>query len=248
MKKAVVVTGASGGIGSAIAHEYAKNGYFVYLMGRNKEALQQVAMGCRFGASIESCDLQDKAALHKRIDEMISNKIHRIETLVNNAGIYSRGTTEGTDLKIWQTLFEVNLFSAVEITKEFIPYFKNYGGGSIVNITSTLGSKPTAETAAYSASKAAMINWTLSLALELAPHQIRANCISPGIVETPIHGLDQLSPDERLQTIKKIDPLQPLGRIGQPQDIAKAAYFLGSPDSSWTTGALLNVDGGINIT
>lgn len=248
MKKAVVVTGASGGIGSAIAQEYAKNGYFVYLMGRNKEALQDVALKCRAGASIESCDLQDRAALQKRLQEMLSNKIHQIEVLVHNAGIYQRGGTEISTLESWTQMFEVNLFSAVEITRAFIPYFKKQGRGSIVNIASTLGSKPTGDTAAYSASKAALINWTQSLALELGAFQIRANCVSPGIVETPIHGLDKLPPSEREQTLNQINPLQPLGRIGQPQDIAKAVYFLGSPDSSWTTGAVLNVDGGINIT
>lgn len=248
MKKAVVVTGASGGIGSAIAWEYSKNGYFVYLMGRNKELLQDVAMKCRAGASIESCDIQDKPSLHKRLNEMTGNKIHRIEAVINNAGAFVRGGTEASTLEEWQRMFEVNLYSAVEITKAFIPYFKNHGGGAIVNIASTLGSKPTGETAAYSASKAAMINWTQSLALELAAANIRANVISPGIVETPIHGLQNLPPEKKLEILMGMNSLQPLGRIGQPSDIAKAAYFLGSPDSAWTTGAILNVDGGINIT
>lgn len=239
MKKAALVTGASSGIGAATAIEFSKNGYFVYLMGRNKERLQEVALKCRNGASIMSCDMTDIAALNKRLNEMLNMKNHRIEVLVNNAGIFeTHDTLAGTD-EIWQRQFEVNLMAPVRIVRAFFPYFQQHGGGSIVNISSTLGLRPQGPTSAYSASKAAMVNWTQSVALEGGPLQIRANCICPGIVDTPIHSAEAL---------KKMAHLQPLGRVGTPEDIAKAAYFFGSELSSWTTGAVVAIDGGINLT
>lgn len=238
MKKAALITGASSGIGAATAIEFAKNGYFVYLMGRDKERLAEVAIQCRSGASIMSCDITDTKAVDKRLNEMLTTKIHKIEVIVNNAGIFDRHTTEeGTD-DIWLKEFNVNLLGPVRITRGFFPYFKENGGGSIVNVSSTLGLRPQGPTSAYSAVKAAMVNWTSSLALEGGAHKIRANCVCPGIVETPIHGGGSL---------EHMNSFQPLGRVGQPQDIAKAIYFLGSEQSSWTTGAVLAVDGGINL-
>ncbi|MEK2645479.1 SDR family NAD(P)-dependent oxidoreductase [Bdellovibrio sp. BCCA] len=248
MKKAALITGASSGIGAATAIEYAKNGYFVYLMARNKERLQEVAAKCRSGASIVSCDVTDVTALNKRLDEMLTAKIHRIEVVVNNAGIYqTHSTEEGTD-EIWMKQFEVNLLGPVRIARAFFPYFKEQGGGSIVNISSTLGLRPAGPTSSYSASKAAMVNWTQCLALEGGPFKIRANCVCPGIVDTPIHGFHSLDADKKAAALDKMKSLQPLGRIGTPEDVAKAAYFLGSDLSSWTTGAILTVDGGISLT
>nr|WP_295899175.1 SDR family oxidoreductase [uncultured Bdellovibrio sp.] len=248
MKKAALITGASSGIGAATAIEYAKNGYFVYLMARNKERLQEVAAKCRSGASIVSCDVTDVAALNKRLDEMLTTKIHRIEVVVNNAGIYqTHSTEEGTD-EIWMKQFEVNLLGPVRIARAFFPYFKEQGGGSIVNISSTLGLRPGGSNSSYSASKAAMVNWTQSLALDGGPHKIRANCVCPGIVDTPIHSFHHLDSEQKTIALEKMKSLQPLGRIGTAEEVAKAAYFLGSDLSSWTTGAILSVDGGINLT
>lgn len=248
MKKAALITGSSSGIGAATALEFSKNGYFVYLMGRNRERLEEVALQCRSGASILSCDLRDLAALNKRLEEVLSTKIHRIEVIVNNAGIYETHSTEnGTD-EIWQRQFEVNLLGPVRIARAFFPYFKSQGGGSIVNVSSTLGMRPQGPTSAYSALKAAMINWTQLLALEGGPSKIRANCVCPGIVDTPIHSFHNLEPGQKQQTLEQMASLQPLGRIGTPEDVARTIYFLGSELSSWTTGAVLPVDGGINLT
>ena len=248
MKKAVLVTGASSGIGAATAIEFARNNYFVYLMGRNRENLESVAANCRSGASILACDLTDNVALQKRLDEVTSASIHQVTTIVNNAGIYQLHSTEDGSDDIWKLQFETNLMGPVRIVRRFFPYFKRIGGGSIVNVSSTLGLRPQGPTSAYSAMKAALINWTESLALEGGPFQIRANCVCPGIVDTPIHSFHNLPDAEKSINVKKLSPLQPLGRIGQPEDVAKAIYFLGSEYSNWTTGAVIPVDGGINLT
>lgn len=239
MKKAVLITGASSGIGAATALEFSNQGYFVYLMGRNKDRLAEVASQCCSGASLLSCDLSDKSALDKRLSEALSNKIHHIEVVVNNAGIYANESIQESQDATWEEQMNVNLMVPVRICRAFIPYFKNLGRGSFVNVSSTLGLRPQGPTAAYSASKAALVNFTQSLALECGPLGIRANCVCPGIVDTPIHqGRD----------VKSLGSLQPLGRVGNPVDVAKSIYFLGSPDSAWTTGAVLSVDGGINLT
>ncbi|UXR63571.1 SDR family oxidoreductase [Bdellovibrio bacteriovorus] len=247
MKKAALITGASSGIGAAIAIEFSKNGYFVYLMGRNKERLQNVALKCRSGASIVSCDLSDEAALNKRLGEVIGAKIHRVECVVNNAGVFETHSTEEGSDEIWRRQFEINMLGPLRIARAFFPYFKEQGGGSIVNIASTLGLRPEGPTSAYAASKAALINWTQSLAQEGGPYKIRANCVCPGIVDTPLHSFHDLPAEKKNEVTDKMKSLQPLGRIGQPEDIAKAAYFLGSDQSAWITGAILPVDGGINL-
>ncbi|WII70996.1 SDR family oxidoreductase [Bdellovibrio sp. 22V] len=247
MKKAALITGASSGIGAAIAIEYSKNGYFVYLMGRDKERLQEVALKCRSGATLLSCDMTDEAALNKRLDEVLSMKVHRVEVVVNNAGIFERHTTEEGSDEIWRRQFEINMIAPLRVARAFFPYFKQHGGGNIVNISSTLGMRPQGPTSAYSAAKAAMINWTQSLALEGGPFNIRANCVCPGLVDTPIHSFHSLPKEEKAQALEGMKNLQPLGRIGVPEDVARAAYFLGSDLSSWITGAILPVDGGINL-
>lgn len=247
MKSAVLITGASSGIGAATALEFAKNNFFVYLMGRNREHLENVALHCRAGASILACDLRDTTALDKRLEEVTGATVHKISTVVNNAGIYQTHTTEEGDDDIWINQFETNLLGHVRIARKFFPYFKRNGGGNFVNVSSTLGLRPTTNTSAYSAMKAAMINWTESLALEGGAFQIRANCLCPGIVDTPIHSFHSLSSQKKNEALENMAQLQPLGRIGKPEDIAKAIYFLSSTESSWTTGAVLSVDGGINL-
>lgn len=244
MKKAALITGAGSGIGAATAREFSSQGYFVYLLGRDKEKLQQTALTCRQGASIIGCDLRDAAMVTKKVQDVLSTPLHRIEVVVNNAGTYqTHSTVEGSD-DLWNEQFQIHVMGPVRLARMLFPYFQKHGGGSIVNVASTLGLKPTANTSAYSAMKAAMINWTQSLALEGAGSKIRVNCVCPGVTDTPIHAFHSHSSEEKL---KNYGSWQPLGRIGTPEEVARAVYFLGSPQSSWTTGAVLAVDGGINL-
>jgi NAD(P)-dependent dehydrogenase (short-subunit alcohol dehydrogenase family) len=244
MKKAALVTGAGSGIGAATAREFANHGYFIYLLGRDKEKLQETALHCKHGASIIGCDLKDAAMVQKKMHDILSTPVHQIEVLVNCAGTFQTHNTPSGSDEIWEEQFEIHIQGPVRLTRLLWPYFQDHGGGSIVNVSSTLGLRPTATTSSYSAMKAAMINWTQSLALEGASMKIRANCVCPGLVDTPIHSFHAHPPEEKLL---KMGPLQPLGRIGNPEEVARAIYFLGGADSPWTTGAVLAVDGGINL-
>jgi len=247
MKKAALITGASSGIGQAAALEFSRHGYFVYLMGRDKARLEETALKCSAGACLLSCDLTDSAAVEKRVREVYENPLYRLEVLVNNAGIYkAHNTEEGTD-ELWLSQMQTNLLAPVRLTRLLIPYFKKHQKGSIVNVSSTLGLRPSANTGAYSASKAAMNSWTQSLAQEVGSFGIRVNSIAPGIVDTPIHAFHGLASAEKKSALEDMAKLQPLGRIGTSEDLAKSIYFLGSDLSSWTTGAILSVDGGIHL-
>ncbi|HEY8271886.1 MAG TPA: SDR family oxidoreductase [Pseudobdellovibrionaceae bacterium] len=247
MKKAVLITGASSGIGQATALEFSRQGYFIYLMGRNKERLEETALRCCAGACLLSCDLKYPAQVEKRLNEIYENPLYRLEILINNAGVFKTHSMEEGSDEIWTEQFETNLLGPVRLTRLLIPYFKKYQKGSIVNISSTLGLRPSSNTGAYSALKAALINWTQSLAQEAGAYGVRVNCICPGIVDTPIHSFNNLPESQKQKVLEEMAKLQPLGRIGTPEDLAKSVYFIGSELSAWTTGAVLSVDGGIYL-
>lgn len=248
MSQLAVITGASTGIGQATAYKFASCGYDLLLIGRSAEKLLKTFNHCQTLNS--KIKIQTLALDFKKFDvSQITQALVSFESeptvLVNNAGMYSINTLVNT--KDWQDMFEVNFFSAVKITQVMWPIFEKNKKGSIINIASTLGLKPTSTTSSYSASKAAMINWTVSLAQEGGPHNIRANCICPGIVDTPIHPFHSKPSDEKNKITENLAKLQLLKTIGEANDIAESIYFLASDLSKWTTGAILNVDGGINV-
>jgi NAD(P)-dependent dehydrogenase (short-subunit alcohol dehydrogenase family) len=239
----VVVTGASSGIGRATAIEFAKQGYALVLVGRNEDRLQETAKLCQgSGHRLLSLDMSEPSQLAK-LSSTILQELQSVHCLVNNAGIFQMHDADVTDTGLWSKMFQVNLFAAVELTNFLLPKMRK--GSSIINVASTLGVRPIAGAAAYNASKAAMINWTQTLALHLAPRGIRVNVVSPGIVDTPIHSF-HASPD-REQILPQVQSRSPLGRIGAAHEIAQNICFLAGSASAWTTGANLVVDGGINL-
>lgn len=243
----VVITGASSGIGAAIAKRFAAAGYELLLLGRDERRLQEVKSECKnLKTEILAFDLAD----FKKTQPILNSKLSEfapVNIIINCAGIFHQSPMEETTEEIWQHQFQINFFSAVQLVQSFWPTFKKHRKGSVVNIASTLGIKPTAHTAAYSASKAAMINWTQSLAQDGGSYGIRANCICPGIIDTPIHQFHFMNPEEKAAMATQISSMQLLQELGKPEDVAEAAYFLGSDLSRWTTGSVLNVDGGIHI-
>lgn len=249
MQEAVVITGASSGIGEATAYKFASEGFDLLLIGRSADKLEKVkaqAQTRNINIKIQTLamDLKDFDAV--KFNEKLS-KISKPTILVNNAGIYTQNKPDDSNLDIWKDMFEVNVFGSVKITQALWPVFKANKKGSIVNVASTLGLKPAPQTSAYSASKAAMINWTLSLAQEGGEFGIRANAICPGIVETPIHDFYNAPASAKEKIYSGITSMQLLKKIGRPEHIAESIFFFGSEQSSWTTGATHSIDGGINI-
>jgi NAD(P)-dependent dehydrogenase (short-subunit alcohol dehydrogenase family) len=245
----VLITGASSGIGAATAKVFASNGHDLLLLGRNLERLENTALACRkIDANIRIKILaQDLNGLDFKMVEEKLKTISPLTILVNNAGIYQQASITESTAKIWEDMFQTNLLSTVKLTHFCWDIFLKNKNGSIVNVSSTLGVKPIPQTSAYSALKAAMTNWTLSLAQEGGPLNIRANCVCPGIIDTPIHPFHTLAETEKKSVEEQIANIQLLQNLGKPEDVAESIYFLASDKSKFTTGSILHVDGGINI-
>ena len=246
---AYVVTGSGSGIGQSIARKLVGQGHSVFGIGRDKAKLQRTVESLPAGRFVfASANLMDSRATAEALMEFrqwLGTKNLPLLGIVNNAGVFDRVAFAQTSDAVWERQFQSNLLSAVRLTRELYPDLKKSSPSSVLNISSTLGLRSIADTSAYSAIKAAMVNWTKTLAIEWAKDGIRANCICPGIVDTPIHDFHSSKEDDKVRLAAHA--MQPLGRMGVPADIADAAWFLMSPSSSWTTGTVLSIDGGISL-
>jgi NAD(P)-dependent dehydrogenase (short-subunit alcohol dehydrogenase family) len=236
----VIITGASSGIGQSLARTFSDRGWTTLLVARNEERLRQVS-GELPNSTYRVCDLGEPQEI-QALKEDLENR--QVDALINNAGVYQPQAIDDHSDAPWEQQLQTNLMGAVRLTRLCWPALQRQKG-CILNISSTLGIRPIPGTAAYSASKAAMNNWTLSLALEGAPHGIRANAICPGIVDTPIHSYVGSDRPEDQKIYQQVQGLQPLGRTGRPEDIASMAYHFCQPEAQWMTGSILNIDGGM---
>jgi NAD(P)-dependent dehydrogenase (short-subunit alcohol dehydrogenase family) len=244
--KDVVITGASSGIGAAIAREFAAHGWRTHLLARDAEKLARVQKTLQNKCEIYAVDLSQDEAITAAVQE-IEKRGASVSVLVNNAGIYNPQPFDKEKADNWEWHFKTNLFAPVRLTRLLWPQLvKNRG--AVTNVSSTLGLRPIANTGAYSASKAALDNWTQTLALEGGPLGVRANAISPGLVDTPIHGFHKSEKAPHAEQRKILQSLQPLGRLGEPEDIARAVYFVSSESAGWMTGTIVPVDGGVSVT
>ncbi len=244
-KKFCLITGAGSGIGQAAAQKFSESGYELILVGRSREKLKATAHELKGPSYPLACDLaqgEQVEQLGQQVLHLLKDSQGHLKVLVNNAGVFDRTSFLQSSDEYWQHHFQNNLMSAVRLTRALFEPLKE-AQAHVLNVSSTLGLRPVAETSAYSAMKAAMVNWTQSLALEWAPHQIRVNALAPGLIETPMHQHLLVQPEIKAQ----MQELQPLKRMGRPQEIAEAIYFLCSPASEWTTGSVLSVDGGIHL-
>ena len=248
-KHAYLVTGAGSGIGRAIAAKIVSEGHVVFGLGRSLRKLQETAheLGTQkfHFASVDLTKTDDSLKVVHEFRKWLSGHGKTLQGLVNNAGVFERLSFQNSSDVVWERQFHSNLLSAVRITRELHSELKTAAPSSVLNISSTLGLRPIADTSAYSAIKAAIVNWTQSLALEWSKDQVRVNCICPGIVDTPIQSFHSETPEG--ESRKLAQTFQPLARVGEPQEIAEAAWFLLSQKSSWTTGTVMTVDGGIHL-
>ncbi|MBL7001627.1 MAG: SDR family oxidoreductase [Nitrosopumilus sp.] len=241
--KVALVTGGSRGIGFATAKILSENGATIVITAKNQERLEKSASKIPNAVGIVA-DIRNSNDVKNVINKIVE-KFGKLDILVNNAGIFPKiKQLHEIDENEWNEVLDVNLTGQFRFTKEAIPHLKKTGG-SIINISSDAGLKAYQgfNADAYSASKAALILLTKCWALEYAKDKIRVNCICPGVVDT-----DMTKPFLETQKDREfMDSEHPIGRIGQPEEIAKAVMYFASDDASWTTGAILAVDGGESI-
>ncbi|MDX2195139.1 MAG: 3-oxoacyl-[acyl-carrier-protein] reductase [Cytophagales bacterium] len=240
--KTAVITGASKGIGHALAHEFAKSGAnvaFTYLSSVEKgQALEKELMQYGVKAKGYRSDASEAAAAEELINE-VSKEFGEIHILVNNAGITKDGLLMRMTEAQWDEVIKVNLKSVFNLTKACIKIMMKQKHGSIINMTSVVGIKGNAGQANYAASKAGIIGFTKSVALEMGSRNIRCNAVAPGFIETEM--TEVLDPKVKEEWTAAI----PLRRAGQTKDVADACIFLASDMSAYITGQVLQVDGGM---
>jgi len=239
-----VITGAGGGIGRATALGFAAAGARLVLLDRDAASAEKTrALVAERGAKDAvalSCDVADPASV-AAAGEQAERRVGRCAILVNNAGVLRSGALDNISLAEWNALLSVNLTGYLLCAQVFGRQMRAAGGGSIVHIASIAGTLPQGASGSYSASKAGVLMLSRQLALEWAP-QIRSNCVSPGLVETPMSAAFYAAEGVR----ERRSAMTPAKRIGRPEDMANAALFLASDRASFVTGQELLVDGGFS--
>jgi meso-butanediol dehydrogenase / (S,S)-butanediol dehydrogenase / diacetyl reductase len=241
--RCVIVTGAGSGIGRAIALRFAAARDTV-VVGDVDEAPAAAVNAEIRSAGGTSLAVQADVTVDGDVARMVERSLDasgRIDVLVNNAGLAVADGVLETDEEAWQRELDLNLKGPFLCTKAVLPAMIERGSGAIVNIASVNGLAFFANEA-YSAAKAGLISLTRSVAVRYGPLGIRANAIAPGTIRTP-HWQERLDKDPAI--FERLVKWYPLGRIGEPEDVAAAAFFLASDDASWITGSVLRVDGGL---
>lgn len=245
--KSAVITGGGTGIGQAIALAFAREGAQVVVAGRRKEKLDETLhllqqAGC--SALALECDVT-KAADTQRVVKSAEDAFGKVNVLVNNAGALSVSTVENITEEDWDRVMATNVKGPFLMSRAALPAMRRAGGGSIINVGSVLGIVAIRDRAAYCASKGGVSMLTKAMALDHAQDNIRVNCVCPSIVESDMTRnlfaeteVGQQARESRLASI-------PLGRFGKPADIAGLTVFLASEESSWMTGTVIPVDGGV---
>jgi NAD(P)-dependent dehydrogenase (short-subunit alcohol dehydrogenase family) len=237
--KIAIITGGGSGIGKAIAMAFVREGAQVVIAGRDGKKLAAAAAEIGGDCVAVSADVSTASEVEKLVNAAL-DKFKRINILVNNAAVLLPGTAESLTEEEFDQTLAINVRGLWLVSRAVLPHMRASGGGSIVNIGSVLSLVGARNRVAYAASKGAVVAMTKAMALDHAGENIRVNCICPGIVETEMVAKFSTDENARRQRVA----LHPMGRFGQPDEIANAAVFLGSDESGWTTGSVLTIDGG----
>jgi len=241
--KTAVVTGAGSGIGRAIALAFLREGAQVTLVGRRRENLEAVARESVTAPLIVCADVSQRSDIERVLHQTLT-QFGEPNVLVNNAGLLHIGNAEQISEQQWDETFNVNVRGLWLFSRAILPHMRNAGGGSIINVASVLGINGARLRAAYAASKGAVILLTKCMAVDHGREKIRVNAICPSFVETDLTAeVLRRAPDPDAVRHERT-AAHPIGRLGEPEDVAGMAVYLASDESSWVTGAALAVDGG----
>ncbi len=241
--RTALITGASKGLGKAMALALAQSGASIALVSRDQVKLNSVAQEIRDdGGSAEAfvADVGDEAQVADLRSAFSTKFGSALDILINNAGINIRKPITDFTLAEWNSVLTTNLTSVFLLCRAFVPMMSGRGYGRIINMTSMMSHISLPGRTAYSASKTALLGFNRALALELAPEKITVNGISPGVCDTEINLPLMQNPELRAQFLAKI----PVGRFGEPDEIAKLALYLCSEDAGFITGTDVVIDGG----
>lgn len=243
--KVAFVTGATSGIGQACALAFAGAGANVVCVGRNEDALADVARKIR-ETGAEPLTIQADLSLEQEAERAIAHTVQTfggVDVLVNAAGHISSGTIENTSLQAWDDMMNVNVRAAFQLMQKAVPSLIERRG-NIVNVSSVTGLRAFPGVLAYCVSKAALDQLTRCASLELAAKGVRVNAVNPGVVVTEIHKRGGMSEEAYAAFLEHSKQTHPLGRTGRPEEIADLVLFLASEQASWITGATYSIDGG----
>lgn len=241
--KVAIVTGGGSGLGFAIAKKFTENGITTIIVGRDQEKLNKACALIGPGCFARPCDISDLATLPGFVDSIIQ-EFGKVDILVNNAGInQKKPLVEVTDEE-FQRIITTNLTAVFSLSREVVKDMLKRSSGCIINISSMAAQYGLPKVIAYSASKTAIDGITRAMAVELSPQGIRVNAIAPGFIysEMTAKALDS-DPERKAKVFSRT----PMGKMGQPEDIAHAALYLASDGASFVTGVVLPVDGGNSI-
>ncbi|HSP01415.1 MAG TPA: glucose 1-dehydrogenase [Thioalkalivibrio sp.] len=239
--KVAIVTGGASGIGEATVLDMIAEGARVVIADMDEDRGESLAARLNEAhegsAVFQPVDVTDENQVETLFETTLS-RLGSVDVVFNNAGIGGMAAADSYPLEDWQRIIDINLTGVFLVAKHALGPMKEQGSGSIINCASILGNVGQSMTAAYSAAKGGVVNLTRTLAIEMAPHGIRVNTVSPAYIDTPLlRDFDQ-------DTLKALIALHPVGRLGRPEEVAKAVSFLASDDASFITGANLLVDGG----
>jgi len=246
--KVAIITGASSGLGAAIAEYYSKCGASLSLVGRNKTSLNAVCKKCEeispnnLKPLTIIADLSIEADTQRTVDETMGH-FKKINILVNNAGILKGGSCESISMDDFDTTMNINLRSIFHLTKLCIPFIVETKG-NIINMSSVTGLRAFPGISAYCMSKSAIDQFTRCTALEVASRGVRVNAINPGVIKTELHKSGGMSEEAYVKFLKHCETTHAMGRYGEPEEVASVAAFLASDHASFITGATIPVDGG----
>ena len=240
--KAVIVTGASSGIGRACALKFLEAGCAVAAVARRKDILESLAEGASGNMLPIAADITVPGEADRVIDETV-RAFGGIDVLVNAAGILRSGSIETTSLDDWDEMMDLNVRAPFYLIHKAMPYLIERKG-NVVNVSSVNGLRAFPGVLAYCVSKAAIDHLTRCVALEVAPKGVRVNAVNPGVTLTNLHKAGGMKDAQYEAFLERSRSTHPLGRVGTPEEVADLIFFLASPKAGWITGACYPIDGG----